>query len=110
MVCMESFLSLNGRISSHFHNIHLKLPYVPTISCSLTLCGQNMKILKVYFHDVITNELFFHSLRLEMSIMKVTRVGYKSGMTRVQVQFTICRLPLDILRIVTSLEVNSSKS
>ena len=55
---MASFLSSCGRMSSHFENIRLKFPTHVVLLWFLTPYGQNMKILKMYFHDVITNELY----------------------------------------------------
>ena len=51
---MASFLLLNGRISSHFDIIRLKLPthtYFVVLSHSM---WSKYKILKFYFYDVIT--------------------------------------------------------
>ena len=55
---MASVISLNSRISSYLHNIRLTCQSMPILWFSLTPCGQNIKILKVDFHDVITNELY----------------------------------------------------
>ena len=49
MVCMASFLSSNGLISSHFHNNHLNCQHMPILWCSLIPFGHDMKILKKNF-------------------------------------------------------------
>ena len=59
MVCMASFLPSNNRISPHFEISHLKLPtYAYFMVLSLIPCSQNIKLLKIDFHDVITNEIY----------------------------------------------------
>ena len=56
---MAGFLSSNGCISAFFHNILLKLSIHANLKCAFTPCYQNIKILKIDFYDVNTNELYF---------------------------------------------------
>ena len=77
MVCMASFLSLNGRISSHFSNIRLRLPthvYFIVLSHSI---GSKYKRSKNSLHDVITNELYCYSTKLE----KLEKLFYLNPVT-----------------------------
>ena len=57
MICIASFLSLDGRFSFKFHNSHLALLLrAHFMMLSLTQYGQNVEILKMYFDDVINND------------------------------------------------------
>ena len=56
---MASFRSLNGRISSHFDNINLKVSahvYFMVLSHSMR---SKYKILKIDFCDNSTNEIYY---------------------------------------------------
>ena len=54
MVCLSSS---NCRISDYFDNIRLQLSTHAYSKVLLHSIGQNIQILKIYFYDIITNEL-----------------------------------------------------
>ena len=58
MVCMARFLSSNGRISTHFDDIHLKLSKHGYFEVRFHSMLSNMKILKLDFCDNIIIELY----------------------------------------------------
>ena len=58
MVCMKVLLSSNCRISSNIDNIHLKLStHIYLKMFFHSIFSQSIKILKIFFHGIITIEL-----------------------------------------------------
>ena len=55
---MARFLSSNGRISAHFHDIHLKFSTHAYFEVCFHFMLSKYEILKIDFHDVITHELY----------------------------------------------------
>ena len=66
-VCMARLLPSNAHTSSNFNTIRLKFQHVPTLRCSFTPHGQNVKILKINFYDVSTSVLY--SARKESEVI-----------------------------------------
>ena len=55
---MESYLFSNGRISAYIGIFMQNSQHMPILRRAFIPYCQNMKILKMDFYDVITNELF----------------------------------------------------
>ena len=57
-VCMASFCLQMVVFQSNLTTLIYSCQCKPILRCTFTPCCQNMKFLKVYFYDVITDELF----------------------------------------------------
>ena len=82
IVCVASCLSLDGRISSHFDNIRLKLStraYFMVLSHSMRA---KFEIIKIYFHDVVNNELFYECIQLRLTRVICESYQHKSVVTK----------------------------
>ena len=62
MVCMASFRSSDGFISSHFDDVPQNCQHVPILWCSFTPFGKNINILKIDFISFLSARFILNSL------------------------------------------------
>ena len=63
LICMASPLSSNGHISPNFETIHLKLSTHAYFTVLFYSTGHNIKILEIYFYDIIISALYIKEIK-----------------------------------------------